>query len=328
MIADGPTRGDRRLRGFQILDLTGPAEVFAGASRALAGRRAVPIEVVTSGGVRSGPRAASRSGPTVQWPACRGPIDTLVVVGGEGTRPVLGDRAGRMGPHGGRPQPTGDVGVHRCVRPGPCRPPRRAAGHHPLVAVRHAGRLFPAVTVEPDPIFVRDGNVWTSAGVTAGMDLALRLVEEDHGAELARTVARWLVLFVQRPGGQSQFSAQLAAQRPAADPIRALQDGSPTTWTSDLRVGVAGRAVRMSPRHFARVFRAETGVTPAAYVEASASKGRAGCSRPPPGHRPRSPRPADSGRSRPCTGRSSGTLGVTPGQYRAQFRARARTTPA
>jgi transcriptional regulator GlxA family with amidase domain len=129
-------------------------------------------------------------------------------------------------------------------------------------------RLFPAVTVERDPIFVRDGNVWTSAGITAGIDLALALVEADHGRELALDVSRWLVMFVQRPGGQSQFSAQLAAQVAERDPLRDLQAWIGEHPDAELTVEALADRVAMSPRHFARVFREEVGETPARYVEA------------------------------------------------------------
>jgi transcriptional regulator GlxA family with amidase domain len=126
---------------------------------------------------------------------------------------------------------------------------------------------FPAVTVDADPIFVRDGNVWTSAGVTAGMDLALALVDEDLGRDVALMTARQLVLFVQRPGGQSQFSAQLGAQVAARQPLRELQHWIVEHPDADLSVDRLATHVAMSPRHFARVFREEVGATPAVYVE-------------------------------------------------------------
>jgi transcriptional regulator GlxA family with amidase domain len=126
---------------------------------------------------------------------------------------------------------------------------------------------FPDVTVDPDSIFVRDQDVWTSAGVTAGIDLALALVEQDRGRDLALEVARWLVMFVQRPGGQAQFSAQLAAQLADDAPIRELQTWIADNPGADLSVNSLADRAAMSPRNFARVFRREIGVTPAAYVE-------------------------------------------------------------
>ena len=121
--------------------------------------------------------------------------------------------------------------------------------------------------VERDPIFVRDGNVYTSAGVTAGMDLALALVEEDLGRRTALEVARWLVLFVKRPGGQSQFSSQLAAQSADREPLRELQDWIAGNLDADLSVPALAARAHMSERNFARAFRRELGMTPAAYVE-------------------------------------------------------------
>jgi transcriptional regulator GlxA family with amidase domain len=126
---------------------------------------------------------------------------------------------------------------------------------------------YPSVTVEPDPIFVRDGQVWTSAGVTAGMDLALALVEEDRGREVALKIARQLVMYVQRPGGQAQFSAALQAQRADREVLRDLQAWLPDHLDDDLAVADLARRVAMSPRHFAREFTAEVGVTPARFVE-------------------------------------------------------------
>ena len=128
-------------------------------------------------------------------------------------------------------------------------------------------RLYPDLVVEPDPIFVRDGSIATSAGITAGMDLALALVEEDLGREVALAVSRWLVMFVQRPGGQSQFSSQLAAQVADRAPLRDLQGWIADHPDGDCSVAALASRVAMSPRHFARVFRDEVGITPAQYVE-------------------------------------------------------------
>ena len=142
---------------------------------------------------------------------------------------------------------------------------RRATTH--WQACELLARRHPAITVDRDPIFVRDGDVWTSAGVTAGMDLALALVTEDLGREAALQVARQLVMFVQRPGGQAQFSAQLGQQTAERDPIVELQNWIAEHPEDDLGVERLAERVAMSPRHFARVFRHEVGVTPAAYVE-------------------------------------------------------------
>lgn len=129
-------------------------------------------------------------------------------------------------------------------------------------------REFPAVTVDPEPIFVRSSaSVWTAAGVTAGIDLALSLVEDDHGTEVAQTVARLLVLYLRRPGGQTQFAAPVWLPRARRAPIRDVQiliesePGVPHRITD-----LAARAA-MSPRHSTRVFTEDVGVAPGAYVE-------------------------------------------------------------
>ena len=121
--------------------------------------------------------------------------------------------------------------------------------------------------VDPEPIFLRDGQIWTSAGVTAGMDLALALVEEDLDRDAALTIARHLVLFLRRPGNQSQFSATLAAQQPEREPLREVQRLVLENVAGEHSVEAMAARAHMSPRHFARAFRAETGVTPARYVE-------------------------------------------------------------
>jgi transcriptional regulator GlxA family with amidase domain len=128
-------------------------------------------------------------------------------------------------------------------------------------------RSYPAVDVDPDPIYLRDGNVWTSAGVTAGMDLALALVEDDLGRDTALAIARRLVLFLRRPGNQSQFSAQLAAQTADRDGLRQVQRWVADHPDADLAVSALAQRAGMSERHFARSFRDEIGVTPARYVE-------------------------------------------------------------
>ena len=128
-------------------------------------------------------------------------------------------------------------------------------------------RRYPRITVEPDSIFVRDGTVYTSAGVTAGIDLALALVEEDLGRSIALATARRLVVFLKRPGGQSQFSSHLAAQEVASGALRDLPAWILDHLDEDLAVERLAARVAMSPRNFARVFRRETGTTPAKYVE-------------------------------------------------------------
>jgi transcriptional regulator GlxA family with amidase domain len=133
---------------------------------------------------------------------------------------------------------------------------------------RALAEAFPSAIVEPDRIFVRDGRMFTSAGVTAGMDLALALVEEDLGRPAALAVARWLVMFLKRPGGQSQFSTQLNAQIASRTPILEVQQWIRDNPQARLSVRELAQHAGMSERSFARVFRSQTGITPADFVEA------------------------------------------------------------
>jgi transcriptional regulator GlxA family with amidase domain len=128
--------------------------------------------------------------------------------------------------------------------------------------------LYPAVDVDPDSIYVRDGNTWTSAGVTAGIDLALALVAEDYGRKAAAAVARQLVVYLRRSGGQAQFSALLAAQDADSEPVQDLLTWLPDHLTDDLTVPKLARLAKLSERHFSRVFKAEVGVSPADHIEA------------------------------------------------------------
>jgi len=257
----------------QVLDVTGPLEVFSTASRLRAragfpGSPAYEIELVAR---RSG-RLRMSSGLEL-WAsraleAVRGPIDTLMVAGGEGTRAALEDGALvdwlRCAAARARRVASVCSGAFFLAEAG-LLDGRRATTHWAsceALAERH-----PRVQVERDPIFVRDGNVWTSAGITAGMDLALALVEEDHGRRHALEVARWLVFFLKRPGGQSQFSAQLASQLAEREPLADLQAFVFEHPEADCSVAALARRAGMSPRNFARVFTREVGVTPARFVE-------------------------------------------------------------
>jgi transcriptional regulator GlxA family with amidase domain len=128
-------------------------------------------------------------------------------------------------------------------------------------------RRYPAVHLEPDRIYVRDGPITTSAGVTAGIDLALALVEEDHGSELARTIARWIVAFLQRPGGQAQFSERLALPAEIASPLRTVLDLVVADPAGDHRQAQLARRASVSERHLRRLFAQQTHTTPARFVE-------------------------------------------------------------
>ncbi len=142
---------------------------------------------------------------------------------------------------------------------------RRATTHWAECAA--LAERFPAIEVDPEPIFVRDGKVATSAGITSGIDLALALVEEDLGRDAALAIARHLVVFLRRPGNQTQFSAQLAAQTARRRPLRDVQQWITERPDADLSVEALARRANLSPRHFARAFQAETGVAPGRYVD-------------------------------------------------------------
>jgi transcriptional regulator GlxA family with amidase domain len=141
---------------------------------------------------------------------------------------------------------------------------RRATTHWASTSTLAA--THPDVCVEEDPIFIRDGKFWTSAGVTTGLDLALAMVAEDLGDEVAREIARWLVMFLRRPGGQSQFSPHLDVRTASSPPLRAVQDWLPGHLDRDLSNANLSRMAGMSERHFTRRFRHEVGVSPAAHV--------------------------------------------------------------
>jgi transcriptional regulator GlxA family with amidase domain len=270
----------------QILDVTGPLEVFAIATRLLREQQASRSEPKASEAHRerrdpgyaielvaenAGPVAMSSGLELVAQCAMRdlrGPIDTLFVAGGEGVR-----RAVRHAPTidwirriDARARRVAGVcsGAFLLAQAG-LLDGRRATTHWRSCAA--LARLFPRVTVEPDRIYVRDGRIATSAGVTAGMDLALALVEDDLGGELARDVARQLVLFLRRPGGQSQFSVQLTSPVASRPSLRELQGWIHEHPDADLGVEALARRMGMSPRNFARVFTRELAVTPARYVE-------------------------------------------------------------
>ncbi|HXK23047.1 MAG TPA: GlxA family transcriptional regulator [Myxococcota bacterium] len=253
----------------QVLDVTGPLEVFAMATQAVSRpEQGYRIELVAA---RRGPLEMS-SGLRLVADAgiadVRGPVDTLLVAGGEGVRDAIRDRRllSFLARTAARARRVASVctGSFLLAEAG-LLAGRRATTH--WGSGDRMARRYPDVTVEPDRIYVRDGPIYTSAGVTAGIDLALALVEEDFGRDLALTVARRLVVFLKRPGGQSQFSAQLSAQiaeRPALRDLQLYIEEHPGDGHT---VESLARRVGMSPRHFARVFTRELGVTPARYVE-------------------------------------------------------------
>lgn len=252
--------------GVQSLDVTGPLEVFAGANQYL-GAGAPGYELRTAG--PGGHPVTTSSGLTITPQLALGdaPLPhTLVVPGGEGTRTPDPAVVGWLRRHAASVPRIVSVcsGAFLLAEAGVLA--GRRATTHWLCSAQLAER-FPDIDVDPEPIFLRDGNIATSAGVTSGIDLALALVEEDVGRDAALAVARGLVVFLRRPGNQTQFSAQLRAQLARRAPLREVQHWITEHPAEDLSVPALARRARLSPRQFARAFLAETGVTPGRYVD-------------------------------------------------------------
>jgi transcriptional regulator GlxA family with amidase domain len=248
---------------FQILDAAGPLSAFEIAGRLAAGAYELRVIAARAGAVRSSCGASLNAGAL---PRAAG-IDTLIVAGGEGTRAALRcERTLRF--------------VRSCAAQAR-RVTSVCSGSFVLAAAglldgctatthwsatQRFRRAFPQVTLEPDRIFVRAGRYWTSAGITAGIDLSLALIEEDLGEAVARLTAQHLVVYHRRPGGQSQFSALLEMPG-AGGRFAPLLEYVRTHLAEPLSVAeLAGHAC-MSPRHFTRAFHAANGVTPAKAVE-------------------------------------------------------------
>jgi transcriptional regulator GlxA family with amidase domain len=253
--------------GVQSLDITGPLEVFAGA-RDHQGKRAYQVRTASLGGAQvrttSGlcvvPDGDLRDQARVDAP------DLLIVPGGEGARRKDPDLVGWIRANAPRAERVASVctGAFLLAEAG-LLDGRRATTHW-----SQCGALrdqYPAVEVDPNPIFIKDEDVATSAGVTAGIDLALALVEDDLGRDMALAIARHLVVFLCRPGNQSQFSAQLSAQVAERVPLRDVQRWIAEHPASDLSVEALAEKASLSPRHFARAFAAEVGMPPGRYVE-------------------------------------------------------------
>ncbi|MFI5805209.1 GlxA family transcriptional regulator [Streptomyces sp. NPDC051561] len=253
--------------GVQSLDVTGPVEVLSGAGY-VTGRpydiRTASLDgtpIRTSSGLTLTP-----DGRLADFTARLGPTAMLLVPGGTGTRdsdPRLVDWLREHAPGAGRIVSV-CTGAFLLAAAG-LLGGRRATTHWNFTD--RLARKHPEIDVDPDSIYVRDGKISTAAGVTSGIDLALALVEEDHGRETALTVARHLVVFLRRPGNQAQFSAQLSAQTAVREPLRDVQQYISEHPQADLSVEALAARARLSPRHFARAFQAETGTTPGRYVE-------------------------------------------------------------
>jgi transcriptional regulator GlxA family with amidase domain len=256
----------------QSLDVTGPLEVFSGAQRLLeaAGsrRRGYRLRILSPDGHPLRTSSGLQLVPDEPLPAQVDDIDTLIVAGGFGHQQALADRALvewiAHASAGARRTASVCTGAFLLAAAG-LLDGRRATTHWAFA--QELQRRYPRVHVDAESIYVRDGSIWTSAGVTAGMDLALALVEDDVGRDVALAIARHLVLFLRRPGSQSQFSATLAAQQAQREPLREVQQAVLEDVAGDHSVEAMAARAHMSARHFARAFRAETGVTPARHVE-------------------------------------------------------------
>ncbi|MDJ0786873.1 MAG: GlxA family transcriptional regulator [Myxococcota bacterium] len=253
-----------------LIDLVGPWEVFATANALTAPRsRPYELELVSGDGsamIASGGGVSLASDHTAR--GSRGAIDTLVVPAASSISNAEGllhpSRTLRRLAQRSRRVVSICGGAFFLAAAG-LLDGRRATTH--WRGVRELASRYPEIDVQEDPIFVKDGNVYTSAGATAGIDLALALVEEDLGRAVALECARDLVVFMRRPGGQSQFSATLESQHTERDALNDLIAWAADNLSSDLSVeGMAVRA-NMSPRNFSRVFRNEIGQTPASFVE-------------------------------------------------------------
>ncbi len=253
----------------QMLDVTGPLQVFASANDIVVERGGTPpyvLRVVAEGG-RNVTASSGLGLATETLPPVDATLDTLMIAGGQGVleasaNPALVDWV-RARAKAARRTASVCTGAFLLAASG-ILDGRRAATHWSYCA--ELARQFPAVHVEPDPIFVRDGPVWTSAGVTAGIDLALALVEEDLGRDVALAVARYLVVFLKRPGGQAQFSTALSLQA-AEDRFGALHEWISTHLKRDLSLPMLAAEAGMSERSFSRHYLEATKLTPARAVE-------------------------------------------------------------
>jgi len=316
--------------GVQLLDVVGPSDVLDAATRLLGGNGGYRMVVATPDGepVR-GSGGLRLSADIALGNVRRRGVDTVIVGGGLRIDDVLGDprlapALRRIAP-GARRTCSVCAGAFLLAEAGLLE--GRAATTH-WAFCEELARRHPNVRVEPDRIFVRDGPIATSAGMTAGMDLALALVEEDHGPEIARTVARWTVMFLQRPGGQSQFSERLALPAGVAPPIRAILDRIAADPAGDHRLPRLAQRASLSERHLRRLFSAQTGTTPARFTERVRVEAARELLE-------NSPTPVDAiagrcGFGSPETMRRAflRTLGVGPAEYRGRFRSSLGEAPA
>jgi transcriptional regulator GlxA family with amidase domain len=256
--------------GVQPLDAVGPHEVFAGAGRAAAPTGRAGGYRVTLASKRGG-TVRAESGlelGTCRLPAGDERIDTLVLAGGSGANAAAADETLVTWVRDTAPRcrrvatvcSGAFLGAAAGLLDG-----RRVTTH--WARAKELCETHPELTVDPDPIYIRDGKVWSSAGVTAGIDLSLALVQDDLGVEVAQTIARWLVMFLHRPGGQTQFASPVWVPRAERTTVRAVQDLVEAAPGGDHRLPALAAAAAMSVRHFTRVFSAEVGESPSRFVE-------------------------------------------------------------
>jgi transcriptional regulator GlxA family with amidase domain len=255
--------------GMQTLDAVGPFEVFAGATRVAATTQSdgytVRLVSVDGGPVRCGSGVVLETEPLARPNAS---IDTLVLPGGEQARAARSDGVllswiTTVAPRCRRVA-TVCTGAFLAAEAGLLEG-RRVTTH--WASAEQLAVEYPGLEVDADPIYLRDGKYWTSAGVTAGIDLALALVEEDLGGQAAQTVARWLVMFLHRPGGQTQFASPVWVPRADRSTVRAVQTLVESAPGGDHRLPALAAAAAMSVRHFTRVFTDQVGETPGRFVE-------------------------------------------------------------
>jgi transcriptional regulator GlxA family with amidase domain len=250
----------------KLLDVAGPIEVFAEANRHGAD---YDVRVVSVDGkdVTSSAGVVLRAHSDVVT-ALSSPIDTALVAGADvlTTRPIGDELVKAAGELAAAARRTCSIctGAFILAKAG-LLDHKRATTHWSAASL--LARSYPDIEVESDSIFVQDGEVFTSAGVTAGIDLALTLVERDFGSDLARTVAQGLVVFMQRPGGQSQFSPALEAPRASAPGLQALVDAVVADPAGDHSLDQLASRVSVSARHLRRMFHDELSTTPARFVE-------------------------------------------------------------
>lgn len=253
--------------GVQLLDVIGPLDVFAEATKQLGGTKGYKVSVI---GTSKDPIVGSSGiaiipNLTIDEP---GPaVDTLLVAGSPDVQiiaanPALQEWLRQVAPRARR---HGSVCSGAFVLAAAGLLDGKQVTTH-WNAASELAEKYPTLQIDPDRIFLKDGSTYTSAGVTAGMDLALALVEEDFGREIALRVARELVMFLKRPGGQSQFSAHLAAQVGERTAIKRVQSEILADLKADHSVNNLAKRAAMSPRNFARIFRQEAKMTPAEFV--------------------------------------------------------------